>query len=100
MSGNRRATRVGTVEEPPCQVTASQHRSLRPRTVLRPGRSSESCATRASDSSSPTMERRTSSFIVLDWGRAEFEELREGDEVEFQTRPGEKGPQAFNVKLR
>jgi len=31
---------------------------------------------------------------------AGFEELREGDEVEFQTRPGEKGPQAFNVKLR
>ena len=32
--------------------------------------------------------------------RIEFEELREGDEVEFQTRPGEKGPQAFNVKPR
>ena len=31
---------------------------------------------------------------------AQFEDLREGDEVEFQTRPGEKGPQAFNVKLR
>jgi CspA family cold shock protein len=29
-----------------------------------------------------------------------FEDLREGNEVEFQTRPGEKGPQAFNVKLR
>jgi CspA family cold shock protein len=33
-------------------------------------------------------------------GRAQFEDLREGEEVEFQTRPGEKGPQAFNVKLR
>jgi CspA family cold shock protein len=32
--------------------------------------------------------------------QAQFEELREGDAVEFQTRPGEKGPQAFNVKLR
>ena len=29
-----------------------------------------------------------------------FDELREGDEVEFQVRPGEKGPQAFNLKLR
>jgi len=33
-------------------------------------------------------------------GRTPFEDLREGDELEFQTRPGEKGPQAFNVKLR
>jgi len=32
--------------------------------------------------------------------RIEFEELRDGDEVEFQTRPGEKGPQAFDVRLR
>jgi len=32
--------------------------------------------------------------------RVEFADLREGDEVEFQTRPGEKGPQAFNVKPR
>ncbi len=32
--------------------------------------------------------------------RVEFTDLREGEEVEFQTRPGEKGPQAFNVKLR
>jgi CspA family cold shock protein len=32
--------------------------------------------------------------------RARFEDLREGDEVEFQVRPGEKGQQAFNVKLR
>jgi len=29
-----------------------------------------------------------------------FEDLREGEEVEFQTRPGDKGPQAFDVKLR
>jgi len=32
--------------------------------------------------------------------RIEFDELRDGDEVEFQTRPGDKGPQAFNVKRR
>jgi len=32
--------------------------------------------------------------------RIEFEGLRDGDEVEFQTRPGEKGPQAFDVRLR
>jgi len=32
--------------------------------------------------------------------RTQFEDLREGDQLEFQTRPGEKGPQAFNVKLR
>ena len=32
--------------------------------------------------------------------RVEFTDLREGEEVEFQTRPGEKGPQAFDVKLR
>jgi CspA family cold shock protein len=29
-----------------------------------------------------------------------FEDLREGDEVEFQVKPGEKGPQAFNLKTR
>lgn len=29
-----------------------------------------------------------------------FEDLREGDEVEFLMRPGEKGPRAINVKLR
>lgn len=29
-----------------------------------------------------------------------FEDLREGDEVEFQTRSGDKGPQAFDVKVR
>ena len=32
--------------------------------------------------------------------RVEFADLREGEEVEFQTRPGEKGPQAFDVKVR
>lgn len=32
--------------------------------------------------------------------RVEFDDLHEGEEVEFQTRPGEKGPQAFNLKLR
>ena len=29
-----------------------------------------------------------------------FEDLREGDEVEFQVRSGEKGPQAFDLKVR
>ncbi len=29
-----------------------------------------------------------------------FEDLREGDEVEFQVRSGEKGPQAFDLKIR
>lgn len=29
-----------------------------------------------------------------------FEDLREGDEVEFQVRPGDKGPQAADLKLR
>ena len=29
-----------------------------------------------------------------------FEDLREGEEVEFQVRKGEKGPQAFNLKHR
>lgn len=32
--------------------------------------------------------------------KVRFEDLREGDEVEFQTRPGDKGPQAFDVKVR
>lgn len=32
--------------------------------------------------------------------RVEFDDLREGEEVEFQSRPGDKGPQAFDVKLR
>jgi CspA family cold shock protein len=30
----------------------------------------------------------------------QFEDLREGDEVEFQVRPGDKGPQAFDVRVR
>ena len=29
-----------------------------------------------------------------------FEDLREGNDVEFQVTKGEKGPQASNVKLR
>lgn len=29
-----------------------------------------------------------------------FDDLREGEEVEFQVRQGEKGPQAFNLKHR
>lgn len=29
-----------------------------------------------------------------------FEDLRDGDAVEFQVRPGEKGPQAFDLKVR
>ena len=29
-----------------------------------------------------------------------FEDLREGDEVEFQPSKGEKGPQANNLKVR
>lgn len=32
--------------------------------------------------------------------KVQFDDLREGDEVEFQVRPGEKGPQAFDVKVR
>ena len=52
-------------------------------------------------------------FIVPDNGGAEvfvhrsrlapkvyFDDLREGDEVEFQVRDGEKGPQALNLKPR
>ena len=30
----------------------------------------------------------------------QFDDLREGDQVQFQVRPGEKGPQAFDVKVR
>ncbi len=30
----------------------------------------------------------------------QFEDLREGDQVQFQVRPGDKGPQAFDVKVR
>lgn len=29
-----------------------------------------------------------------------FEDLREGEEVEFESRRGDKGPQAFNLKPR
>jgi CspA family cold shock protein len=29
-----------------------------------------------------------------------FEDLREGEEVQFQVRSGDKGPQAFDVKPR
>jgi CspA family cold shock protein len=29
-----------------------------------------------------------------------FEDLREGEEVEFQVHKGDKGPQAFNLKPR
>ncbi len=29
-----------------------------------------------------------------------FEDLREGSEVQFEVRAGEKGRQAFNVRLR
>jgi cold shock protein len=32
--------------------------------------------------------------------KVQFEDLREGDEVDFQVRPGDKGPQAFDVKVR
>lgn len=32
--------------------------------------------------------------------RTQFEDLREGDQVQFQTRRGEKGPQAFDLKIR
>lgn len=33
-------------------------------------------------------------------GRTSFEDLREGDEIEFWVRSGEEGPQDFDVKLR
>jgi CspA family cold shock protein len=32
--------------------------------------------------------------------KVEFDDLREGDEVEFQVTKGEKGPQANNLKAR
>ena len=32
--------------------------------------------------------------------KIQFDDLREGDEVQFQTRPGEKGPQAFDLRPR
>jgi len=32
--------------------------------------------------------------------KVQFDDLREGDEVEFQVTKGEKGPQAINLKVR
>ncbi len=32
--------------------------------------------------------------------RAQFEDVNEGDTVQFQTRKGEKGPVAFDLKIR
>jgi len=32
--------------------------------------------------------------------RTQFDDLRDGDEVQFLVRPGEKGPQAFGLRLR
>jgi CspA family cold shock protein len=32
--------------------------------------------------------------------KVNFEDLRDGNEVEFQVRKGDKGPQAFNLKPR
>jgi cold shock protein len=32
--------------------------------------------------------------------KTQFEDLREGDEVQFQVRPGDKGPQAFDLRVR
>jgi CspA family cold shock protein len=32
--------------------------------------------------------------------KIQFEDLREGDEVQFQVKPGEKGPQAFDLRPR
>lgn len=32
--------------------------------------------------------------------RVQFEDINEGDSVQFQTRRGEKGPVAFDLKLR
>lgn len=32
--------------------------------------------------------------------KIDFEDLREGGEVQFEVRPGEKGRQAFNLRLR
>ena len=43
---------------------------------------------------------KAASFCASLAPKVYFEDLREGDEVEFQVRPGEKGPQAFNLKLR
>jgi cold shock protein len=32
--------------------------------------------------------------------RVQFEDINEGDTVQFQTRKGDKGPVAFDLKLR
>lgn len=32
--------------------------------------------------------------------RVQFDDLHEGDTVQFQTRRGEKGPVAFDLKIR
>jgi CspA family cold shock protein len=32
--------------------------------------------------------------------KVHFEDLRDGNEVQFEVRPGEKGRQAFNLKPR
>jgi cold shock protein len=32
--------------------------------------------------------------------KTRFDELREGTDVQFEVRPGEKGRQAFNLRLR
>ena len=32
--------------------------------------------------------------------RVQFEDINEGDSVQFQTRKGDKGPIAFDLKLR
>jgi cold shock CspA family protein len=41
-------------------------------------------------------------FITADDGGDEvyFDDLREGNEVQFDVRAGEKGRQAFNLRLR
>ncbi|MEA2627374.1 MAG: cold shock protein [Candidatus Binatota bacterium] len=30
----------------------------------------------------------------------QFDDLRDGEEVQFQVRPGDKGPRAFDVRVR
>jgi len=32
--------------------------------------------------------------------KTQFEDLREGDEVQYQVKPGDKGPQAFDLRVR
>ncbi len=32
--------------------------------------------------------------------KIQFDDLREGNEVQFEVRPGDKGRQAFNLRLR